>query len=236
MVLNLIIESSEFTKIFGLDFFHAEDFLHLVTRFGYNLFWVFIPSYFLYFRKRGDKEYFFTFMIASIVVFQICMLLGTVSLRIGFALGLFAIFGILRYRTNPIPLFAIFGILRYRTNPIPPREMTYLFMVIGMSVKNALANENISMAELIVTDLVIIVVAFGIELYLDNFKLLRKRIVYDRTDLIKPEKYDELLKDLSNRFGINIEKADIGPVDLIRDKVELIIYFQKVEGIRFFDS
>ncbi len=220
MVLNLIIESSEFTKIFGLDFFHAEDFIHLVTRFGYNLFWVFIPSYFLYFRKRGDKEYFFTFMIASIVVFQICMLLGTVSLRIGFALG----------------LFAIFGILRYRTNPIPPREMTYLFMVIGMSVKNALANENISMAELIVTDLVIIVVAFGIELYLDNFKLLRKRIVYDRTDLIKPEKYDELLKDLSNRFGINIEKADIGPVDLIRDKVELIIYFQKVEGIRFFDS
>ena len=220
MVLNLIIESSEFTKIFGLDFFHAEDFIHLVTRFGYNLFWVFIPSYFLYFRKRGDKEYFFTFMIASIVVFQICMLLGTVSLRIGFALG----------------LFAIFGILRYRTNPIPPREMTYLFMVIGMSVKNALANENISMAELIVTDLIIIVVAFSIELYLDNFKLLRKRIVYDRTDLIKPEKYDELLKDLSNRFGINIEKADIGPVDLIRDKVELIIYFQKVEGIRFFDS
>ncbi|MCD4834832.1 MAG: DUF4956 domain-containing protein [Bacteroidales bacterium] len=220
MVLNLIIESSEFTKIFGLDFFHAEDFIHLVTRFGYNLFWVFIPSYFLYFKKRGDKEYFFTFMIASIVVFQICMLLGTVSLRIGFALG----------------LFAIFGILRYRTNPIPPREMTYLFMVIGMSVKNALANENISMAELIVTDLIIIVVAFSIELYLDNFKLLRKRIVYDRTDLIKPEKYDELLKDLSNRFGINIEKADIGPVDLIRDKVELIIYFQKVEGIRFFDS
>ena len=220
MVLNLIIESSEFTKIFGLDFFHAEDFIHLVTRFGYNLFWVFIPSYFLYFKKQGDKEYFFTFMIASIVVFQICMLLGTVSLRIGFALG----------------LFAIFGILRYRTNPIPPREMTYLFMVIGMSVKNALANENISMAELIVTDLIIIVVAFSIELYLDNFKLLRKRIVYDRTDLIKPEKYDELLKDLSNRFGINIEKADIGPVDLIRDKVELIIYFQKVEGIRFFDS
>ena len=65
-------------------------------------------------------------MIASIIVFQICMLLGTVSLRIGFALG----------------LFAIFGILRYRTNPIPPREMTYLFLVIGMSVKNSLANEK----------------------------------------------------------------------------------------------
>ena len=220
MVLNYIIDTMESTKIFGLDFFHADDFMHLLTRFVYNLFWIFIPSYFLYFRKRGDKEYFFTFMIASVIVFQICMLLGTVSLRIGFALG----------------LFAIFGILRYRTNPIPPREMTYLFMVIGMSVKNSLANENISMAELIITDVLTIIVAFCLELYFDKFKLIRKSIVYDRTDLIRPEKYKELLMDLSKRFGITVEKADIGPVDLIKDQVKLIIYFHKVEGIRYYDS
>lgn len=220
MGLNLIIETLESTKIFGLDFFHVEDFIHLVTRFVYNIFWVFIPSYFLYFRKRGDREYFFTFMIASVIVFQICMLLGTVSLRIGFALG----------------LFAIFGILRYRTNPIPPREMTYLFMVIGMSVKNALANENISVAELLFTDVLVVIVAFSLEFYFTKLKLIRKSIVYDRTDLIKPEKYNELLKDLSNRFGMQIKKADIGPVDLIRDRVELTIYFQKVEGIRYYDS
>jgi hypothetical protein len=215
-----MLESLESAKIFGLDFFHAEDFVHLLSRFAYNLFWVFIPSYFLYFKRRGDKEYFFTFMIASIIVFQICMLLGTVSLRIGFALG----------------LFAIFGILRYRTNPIPPREMTYLFMVIGMSVKNSLANENISLAELLVTDLLTILVAFSIELYLANFKLIRKSIVYDRTDLIKPDKYEELLKDLSKRFGVTVEKADIGSVDLIKDQVRLMIYFQKVNGIRYYDS
>ncbi|HAF30642.1 MAG TPA: DUF4956 domain-containing protein [Bacteroidales bacterium] len=220
MVLNVMLESLESAKIFGLDFFHAEDFVHLLSRFAYNLFWVFIPSYFLYFKRRGDKEYFFTFMIASIIVFQICMLLGTVSLRIGFALG----------------LFAIFGILRYRTNPIPPREMTYLFMVIGMSVKNSLANENISLAELLVTDLLTVLVAFSIELYLANFKLIRKSIVYDRTDLIKPDKYEELLKDLSNRFGVTVEKADIGSVDLIKDQVRLMIYFQKVNGIRYYDS
>ncbi len=219
MILNFIVDSLETTKIFGLDFFHAEDFMHLVARFCYNLFWVFIPSYFLYFKKRGDREYFFTFMIASIIVFQICMLLGTVSLRIGFALG----------------LFAIFGILRYRTNQIPPREMTYLFLVIGMSVKNALANENISMAELLITDILTVLVAFIVEWYLVNLKLQKKTIIYDRTDLIKPDKYEELKKDLSNRFGLNIEKVDIGPVDLIRDQVKLIIYFQKVEGIRYFD-
>lgn len=220
MTVNLLIEMLEPTNVFGLDFFHPEDFVHLVTRFGYNLFWVFIPSYFLYFRKKGDKEYFFTFIIASVIVFNICMLLGTVSLRIGFALG----------------LFAIFGILRYRTNPIPPREMTYLFLVIGMSVKNALANQNISMAELIVTDLLTITVAYFIEWYMGSFKLIKKSIVYDRTDLIKPEKYNELLKDLSERFGLEVVKADIGPVDLIRDQVKLIIYFHKIEGIRFFDT
>jgi len=220
MVLNIIIDTIETTKIFGLDFFHSEDFIHLVTRFLYNLIWVFIPSYFLYFKRQGDKEYFFTFMIASIIVFQICMLLGTVSLRIGFALG----------------LFAIFGILRYRTNPIPPREMTYLFMVIGMSVKNSLANENISMAELIVTDLLTIIVAFSLEFYFDKHKLVRKSIVYDRIDLIKPDNYNELLEDLSKRFGVKVDKADIGPVDLIRDQVKLIIYFHKVEGMSFYDS
>jgi hypothetical protein len=219
MVLSLIIDTIESINVFGLDFFHSEDFIHLVTRFFYNLIWVFIPSYFLYYRRQGDKEYFFTFMIASIIVFQICMLLGTVSLRIGFALG----------------LFAIFGILRYRTNPIPPREMTYLFMVIGMSVKNSLANENISLAELIITDLLTVIVAFSLELYFDKDKLVRKSIVYDRIDLIKPDNYNELLADLSERFGVKVDKADIGPVDLIRDQVKLIIYFHKVDGISFFD-
>jgi Domain of unknown function (DUF4956) len=220
MIHNLVQLSIDTTKIFGLDFFHSEEFWQLFFRFIYNLIWVSIPSYFLYFRKRGDREYFFTFMIASIVVFQICMLLGTVSMRIGFALG----------------LFAIFGILRYRTNPIPPREMTYLFLVIGMSVKNSLANENISMAELILSDVLTVSVAYIIEKYLETIKHQKKTIIYDRTDLIKPDNYQELLKDLSERFGVNVTKADIGPVDLIRDQVKLIIYFKKVKGMTFFDS
>ncbi|OFX48183.1 MAG: hypothetical protein A2X13_03105 [Bacteroidetes bacterium GWC2_33_15] len=206
--------------MFGLDFLHTEEFVQLIARFGYNLFWVFIPSYFLYFRRKGDREYFFTYMIASIIVFQICILLGSVSLRFGFAIG----------------LFAVFGILRYRTNSIPPRELTYLFLVIGISVKNAVANVNISFAELIITDFLTILIAYTIEVYFSKMRLQRKRIIYDRVDLIKPEKYQDLLKDLSDRFGLDVEKADIGPVDLIRDKAELIIYFKNVDGIGFFDS
>jgi len=214
MITDFILTSIETTKIFGLEFFHAEEFWQLIGRFLYNTFWIFIPSYFLYFRNKGDREYFFTFMIASIIVFQICMLLGTVSLRIGFALG----------------LFAIFGILRYRTNPIRPREMTYLFLVIGMSVKNSLANVNISLSELIITDVLTVLIAYLIEKYLAKLKYVKKEIIYDRTDLIKPEKYDELLIDLSKRFGLNVTKAEIGQVDFIRDQVKLIIYLEKLNA------
>lgn len=220
MELNLVVDTIETVKIFGLDFFHQENFMHLVTRFLYNLFWVFIPSYFLYFRKRGFREYFLTFMIVSMVVFQISLMLGSVSLRIGFALG----------------LFAVFGILRYRTNQIPPREMTYLFMVIGMSVKNAVANETISLSELIITDALTILIAFVVEFYINDMGVKRKRVVYDRIELTKPEKHEELLKDLSKRFGVEVVRADIGPADLIKDSVELIIFFKEVKGITFYDS
>lgn len=220
MVLNMILDSLDSAKILGLDFYHPEEFMHLITRFGYNLFWVFIPSYFLYFRKSGFREYFFTFMIVSIVVFQICLLLSSVSLRLGFALG----------------LFAVFGILRYRTNPIPPREMTYLFLVIGISVKNAVANENISFMELAVADALTITVAILVEFYVTGLRIQRKRVIYDRIDLIKPDKYEELLKDLSDRFGVTVVRADIGPADLIKDSFELLIFFKEVKGIRFYDK
>ena len=214
MITDFILTSIETTKIFGLEFFHAEEFWQLIGRFLYNTFWIFIPSYFLYFRNKGDREYFFTFMIASIIVFQICMLLGTVSLRIGFALG----------------LFAIFGILRYRTNPIRPREMTYLFLVIGMSVKNSLANVNISLSELIITDVLTVLIAYLIEKYLAKLKYVKKEIIYDRTDIIIPEKYDELLIDLSKRLGLIVTKSEIGHVDFIRDQVKIIIYLENLNA------
>jgi hypothetical protein len=219
MVLSLIIDGLGTTKIFGLDFFHREEFIHLITRFLYNLFWVFIPSYFLYFRKHGFREYFFTFMIVSMVVFQISFMLGSVSLRIGFALG----------------LFAVFGILRYRTNQIPTREMTYLFMVIGISVKNAVANSTISLAELIITDALTILVAYVVEFYINDEGIKRKRVVYDKIELIKPERHAELIEDLSKRFGVEVVRVDIGPADLIKDSAELLMFFKEVKGIRFYD-
>jgi len=220
MVLSFLGNFLDTIEVFGLDFFHPQEFTELVARFGYNLFWIFIPSYFLYFRKGGFREYFFTFIIVSTVVFQICLLLGSVSLRLGFALG----------------LFAIFGILRYRTNQIPPREMTYLFLVIGMSVKNAVVNENISFLELVVIDILTLTVAFVVEVYITGMGTKRKKIIYDRIDLIHPDKYEELKLDLSKRLGVSVERVDIGPADLIRDSVELLVFFKGKRGIIFYDS
>ncbi|MCG8411668.1 MAG: DUF4956 domain-containing protein [Bacteroidales bacterium] len=222
MILNIVADTSESIQIFGLDLFHRQEFFQLLLKFTYNLFWVFIPSYFLYFRrKKGFREYLFTFIIVSMVVFQICVMLSSVSLRIGFALG----------------LFAVFGVLRYRTNPIPPREMTYLFLVIGISVKNAVANEVISFAELIVTDAFTILLAFVVEFAITSGSgIKRKRVIYDRIDLAKPEKHPELLEDLSERFGVEVVRADLGPADLVKDSIELVIFFKEVKGIRFYDT
>jgi len=220
MVLNMLNDFLETTKVFGLDFVHFDDLVAMVLRFFYNLFWVFIPTYFLYFKKGGFREYFFTFIIVSMMVFQICLLLGSVSLRLGFALG----------------LFAIFGILRYRTNQIPPREMTYLFLVIGMSVKNAVANENISFMELLVIDMLTIFMAYMVEVYITVLRIKRKKIIYDRLDLIHPERHEELKMDLSKRLGVKVERVDIGPADLIRDSVELLVFFKETKGIIFYDA
>ena len=136
-------------------------------------------------------------------------MLDDVKLQLGFALGLFAIFGIIRYRTDPIPI----------------KEMTYLFLVIGVSVVNALANKKISHAELLFANLVIVFVTYGMErLWLLKHES-RKNIVYEKIDLILPEKKEELLADLQKRTGINILRFEIKRIDFLRDVANICIYY-----------
>lgn len=209
MLFNSILLSIEDTELLGLDLFNADDFWQFLLRFVINSFWIFIISFFLYYRNRGKKEYLFTFLLISAVVFEICILLDVVSLQLGFALG----------------LFAVFGIIRYRTDPIPPREMTYLFMVIGISVKNALANDKISYIELIVADLLVIILAFLVEKFLIKNRLIKKEILYNKLELIQPEKYNELLEDLSNILGIKVSKIKIEKVDLVKGQIRIFVYY-----------
>jgi hypothetical protein len=145
----------------------------------------------------------------SISIFMMCFLLESVKVEMGFALGLFAVFGIIRYRTDAIPI----------------KEMTYLFIVIGMSVMNALINKKITLAELFFANSAILALTYGLE----KVWLLRhesqKLIVYERIDLIQQGRREELIADLQTRTGIKINRLEIGKIDFLRDTVMLKIYF-----------
>ncbi len=189
-------------------------FLDLAWRFALNMTVIIILARVLYYSTAKRKDYLFTYILISTIVFLLCYLLENVTLQIGFALGLFAIFGIIRYRTNQIPI----------------KEMTYLFLIIGISVINALANSKTSIADVLFTNLVIIFITYGLE----KIWLLKhessKRITYEKIDLIKPEHHEELIKDLQERTGIrNIKRIETGKIDFLRDTCDIVIYYEVKE-------
>jgi hypothetical protein len=124
-------------------------------------------------------------------------------------------------------LFAVFGILRYRTEALPIKEMTYLFIVIGIAMINALTNKSISMVELLFTDFVIVGVTLGIELIWFNNHERSKTIVYEKIEMIKPERHEELIADLRERTGLDVFKFTIGNIDFLKDVASIKIYFKE---------
>jgi len=196
-------------ELFNIKVIDLEKLLELFFRFLFNFGVVFIIIRFIYYPLRKRKDYLLTYILISSVIFLLCFLLDNVKLEIGFALGLFAIFGIIRYRTQQIPI----------------KEMTYLFLVIGISVINALSNKKISYAELIGTNLLLISVAF----LLEKIMLLRhessKQITYEKIELIKPVNREKLKKDLEERTGLKINRLEIGKVDFLRDSAKINIYY-----------
>ena len=151
----------------------------------------------------------FTYLLISVTVFFLCFLLENVKLELGFALGLFAIFGIIRYRTDPIPI----------------KEMTYLFIVIGISVMNALVNKKISHAEVLFTNVMFIAITYGLEKIWLLKHESRKNITFEKIELILPERKEELLADLKERTGLNITRVEIRNVDFLRDTANLRIFY-----------
>ena len=206
MLLLTLLEGAE---LLGAPIFDAKDFWRLLLKTLFNLSIVLILARGIYYPLTKNKDYLFTYLLISLTVFVLCVLLDDVKLQLGFALGLFAIFGIIRYRTDPIPI----------------KEMTYLFLVIGVSVVNALANKKISHAELLFANLVIVFVTYGMErLWLLKHES-RKNIVYEKIELILPEKKEELLADLKKRTGINILRFEIKRIDFLRDVANICIYY-----------
>ncbi|MCX6254002.1 MAG: DUF4956 domain-containing protein [Bacteroidia bacterium] len=197
----------------GIEIIDIPGFLEFVLRFALNTGVILILIRWLYYSTTKRKDYLFTYILISSVVFLLCFLLESVKLQIGFALGLFAIFGIIRYRTNSIPI----------------KEMTYLFLVIGISVINALTSTNTSLADLLFTNLVLILVTYGLEkLWLMKHES-SKIIIYEKINLIKPENYEELLNDLRERTGIKqIKRVETGKIDFLKDTCIVTIYYDTI--------
>lgn len=211
IILNIFSNET----IFGLDFFDKEDFLKLIIRFIFNTFVITILVRFIYYSSAKRKDYLFAYFIVGSVVFLICFLLDNVRLELGLALGLFAIFGIIRYRTSQIPI----------------KEMTYLFLVIGISVINALANKKISYVEILATNFFVILITFLLEKISRLRHVSRKTIIYEKIELIKPEKRSKLIEDLEERTGLKIIRVEVGRIDFMRDIARLRIYYFEGQGI-----
>jgi hypothetical protein len=207
--METFILATSARQLFGVDAFISTEFWPTVIRFFYNFGIIFFIARVVYYRVSHRADYFFTYLLVGSIVFVICNLLDVATFHIGFAFGLFAVFSIIRYRTTPIPI----------------KEMTYLFVVIGLSVKNALVSEDVSLLRTLFADSIIIMIIWGAQGFLIRNKLIRKTIVYKNMELLQPGRYEDLLQDLSNMTGFPIEKAQVGRVDYIKGNARIRIYF-----------
>ena len=204
-----MIEQMEFL---GMPLLHLEGLENLLFRFAFNTFMVWLIVHKLYYPKSKRSDYYFTYMLMGMSVFFLIYLLGDFQLNIELALG----------------LFAIFGIIRYRTEAMHVREMTFLFVIISLSIVNAVAN-SIGLISLIIANLIFI---GSIILFESNFlhhQYATKLIKYDRIDLITPEKRTELIADLEKRTGLQIKKLEIGGIDFLKDMALIKIFYTPAE-------
>lgn len=211
MIIDLILLQAEQNELIGTLFFEIESFLELVIRFSFNLLVVGIIVRGLYYTISRKKNYMFSFLLIGVVTFLVCYLLESLSLNIGFALGLFAIFTIIRYRTNPIPI----------------KEMTYMFVIIGVSVVNGLTTKEVSYLELVFVNIMVILVVYVLERVWLMKSEAKKLIDYEKIELIHPDKKVELVEDLKQRTGLQISRVEIGRINFLRDTVRLLIYYRE---------
>ncbi|MCG8579885.1 MAG: DUF4956 domain-containing protein [Bacteroidales bacterium] len=196
-------------RLLGIKLINVNDFTELLLRLVLNSILIFTVVHFMYARRSRRKDFYFSFIVIGVIVFLLCFLLSNVKLELGFALGLFAIFGILRYRTDAIPI----------------KEMTYLFIVIGISVINALSNKKVSYAELVLTNMVIVFGLWFLEKRLALKQELSVQLTYEHIENIHLMKHDDLLRDMKNRTGINISRFEINKIDFLRDVADITLYY-----------
>ena len=180
----------------------------MAIRFFFNLAMVWLVVHFLYYPKGQRRDYYFTYLLLSVSIFMLIYLMDGSKLEIGAALGLFAVFGIIRYRTESVPI----------------REMTYLFFLVALSVLNG-KSDSLTLLEQIIVNAAFVVCVWICENFLTHSNEGCKFVKYDNIELIKPERYDELKADLEERLGLKIIRVEVGAVDFLTDMTMLRVFY-----------
>ena len=185
--------------------------LNLIIRFGFNLSVAFIIIKLIYQRDHNNNDFVFTYFMFNSLIFFFASILGSITINMGFAFGLFAVFAILRYRTDPIPI----------------KEMTYLFIVITIGVINALSGDEVSFGALLFTNTALVGLTYFLEKYWQNNLLASMKIDYEKIENVKPENHEALLADLKERTGLNIQDFQFSRMNFLRDTVRIKIYYKE---------
>lgn len=191
------------------------DFYSLCLRLAINLVFMTILIRYLYYPIAKRKDYLFTYYLIGLITFFLCFGLKKLDIDTGMGLGLFAIFGIIRYRTDAIEI----------------KEMTYLFLVIGISVVNSLASNRISVAEMALINVCVVLITYGLERVWLLKHETRKTIIYEKIDLIVPSRYDEMKADIEERTGLSINRFEVGKINFLDDTAQVRIFYYAEEQV-----
>jgi len=187
----------------------SSELLNLIIRFGFNLSIAFIIIKLIYQRNHTNNlDFVFTYFMFNSLIFFFAFILGNITINMGFAFGLFAVFAILRYRTDPIPI----------------KEMTYLFIVITIGVINALSGDEVAYSALLFTNITLVALTYFLETYWQNNNLIPRTVEYEIIENIKPENREKLVQDLEERIGLQIKEFEIRRINFLRDTVRIKIY------------
>lgn len=202
MIMNL-------QEIFNIEFYSI-DFYGLLFRLLLNFIFLVIIVRFVYYTKTKKKDYVFTFLLIGLVTFFLSFALKKFDIGVGMGLGLFAIFGIIRYRTHTIEI----------------KEMTYLFVVIGLSIVNSLATKDISLLEVLTINISSVIMITGLEFYWWKDKEKLQIILYENIHLILPEKREEMKLDIEKKTGLEIVRFEIGTINFLNDTAEVKVFYK----------
>jgi hypothetical protein len=196
------------------DIFNLQNCLQIGFRLALDLLFTSLVVFGVYLKKHRKHNYIFTYVMFNVITFTLCFLLRQIPIELGFALGLFAVFGILRYRTEPIQI----------------SDLTYLFIVIGIGILNAVANEQFTLSEVLLVNLSIVGLVVVLEYNPWVQPVLSLPLMYDNLDLVREGDQKALLQDIQQRTGLNVQRISISRIDLLRDIAEVQVYYIKSEN------